>query len=125
APRACAGGTPPGSSRRNATSARRWNAPHRYASDRPIAGKLPSGAMNRSRIAAYRCARRVIGGASSFHAGASSSHASTTASSIGWMTKLLERYAIVHKQGQDRREDEGQHAFHFTPHVKTVFDSNS
>ena len=83
APRTCAGATPSGSAWRSALCASRWNAPQRYAIERPIAGKLPSGAISRSWIAAWRRARVSTRDARSFQAGDSSWQAAITSTSIG------------------------------------------
>src|SRR5258708_23358616 len=52
APRTCTPDTPSGSERRNAACASRWNAPQRYASERPIGGKPPSRPTNPPEAAA-------------------------------------------------------------------------
>ena len=50
--RTCAGVTPSGSWRRSAICPSSCNVPNRYASERPIGGKVPSGEIMRSRMAA-------------------------------------------------------------------------
>ena len=50
--RTCGGEISSGNSLRNAICANSCSAPKRYASDRPIAGNVPSGEISRSWIAA-------------------------------------------------------------------------
>ena len=65
------------------------NGLYRAQFDLPMGGNVPSGAINRSRIAAYRFARASTAGRIPSHSGRSPPTASSTSTSIGWITKLL------------------------------------